>query len=167
VVSPSDMMDGRVAAIRDALDAEGFTEVCLHDSPQLPLYSPWFLQPGVRRSGRHQTGTEFLSRQVSIMAYTAKYASAFYGPFRDALASAPQPGPLLPHLTPTQDSVASTPVHFAVVGFQKAAVIPMLHKAIAHKTAFGLGCRCCWVRGDHLPCCFSFQRQQNPFEFRS
>jgi hypothetical protein len=55
VVSPSDMMDGRVAAIRDALDAAGFTE-------------------------------------VSIMAYTAKYASAFYGPFRDALASAPQPG---------------------------------------------------------------------------
>ena len=33
--------------------------------------------------------------QVSIMAYTAKYASAFYGPFRDALASAPQPGVLL------------------------------------------------------------------------
>ena len=56
VVSPSDMMDGRVAAIRDALDSAGFTE-------------------------------------VSIMAYTAKYASAFYGPFRDALASAPQPGP--------------------------------------------------------------------------
>jgi porphobilinogen synthase len=54
-VSPSDMMDGRVAAIRAALDSEGFTD-------------------------------------VSIMAYTAKYASAFYGPFRDALESAPQPG---------------------------------------------------------------------------
>lgn len=52
VVSPSDMMDGRVGAIRAALDSEGFTE-------------------------------------VSIMAYTAKYASAFYGPFRDALDSAP------------------------------------------------------------------------------
>jgi porphobilinogen synthase len=52
VVSPSDMMDGRVGAIRSALDAEGFTN-------------------------------------VAIMAYTAKYASAFYGPFRDALASAP------------------------------------------------------------------------------
>ncbi len=46
------MMDGRVGAIRDALDAEGFTG-------------------------------------VSIMAYTAKYASAFYGPFRDALDSHP------------------------------------------------------------------------------
>ncbi|KAK9845890.1 hypothetical protein WJX81_005268 [Elliptochloris bilobata] len=52
-VSPSDMMDGRVGAIRAALDSEGFTN-------------------------------------VSIMAYTAKYASAYYGPFRDALASAPQ-----------------------------------------------------------------------------
>ena len=49
------MMDGRVGAIRDALDAEGFTE-------------------------------------VSILAYTAKYASAFYGPFRDALGSAPKAG---------------------------------------------------------------------------
>ncbi|MBX7080903.1 MAG: porphobilinogen synthase [Nannocystaceae bacterium] len=55
VVAPSDMMDGRVGAIRDALDAEGFTE-------------------------------------VSILAYTAKYASAFYGPFRDALDSAPRHG---------------------------------------------------------------------------
>lgn len=52
-VSPSDMMDGRVSAIRRALDQEGFTN-------------------------------------VSIMSYTAKYASAFYGPFRDALASAPK-----------------------------------------------------------------------------
>ncbi len=55
VIAPSDMMDGRVGAIRDALDAEGFTE-------------------------------------VSILAYTAKYASAFYGPFRDALDSAPKHG---------------------------------------------------------------------------
>lgn len=55
VVSPSDMMDGRVGAIRRALDSEGYTN-------------------------------------VSIMAYTAKYASAFYGPFRDALASAPKAG---------------------------------------------------------------------------
>lgn len=52
IVAPSDMMDGRIGAIRDALDSEGFTD-------------------------------------VSIMAYTAKYASAFYGPFRDALDSHP------------------------------------------------------------------------------
>jgi len=52
IVAPSDMMDGRVGALRDALDAEGFTD-------------------------------------VSILAYTAKYASAYYGPFRDALDSHP------------------------------------------------------------------------------
>merc|ERR1712078_833398 len=52
VIAPSDMMDGRVGAIRDSLDSEGFTN-------------------------------------VSIMAYTAKYASAYYGPFRDALDSHP------------------------------------------------------------------------------
>lgn len=55
VISPSDMMDGRVGAIREALDEAGFTE-------------------------------------VSILAYTAKYASAYYGPFRDALDSAPKAG---------------------------------------------------------------------------
>jgi porphobilinogen synthase len=55
IVAPSDMMDGRVAAIRDALDAAEFSH-------------------------------------VSILAYTAKYASAFYGPFRDALDSAPRFG---------------------------------------------------------------------------
>jgi porphobilinogen synthase len=51
VIAPSDMMDGRVGAIRLALDAAGFTE-------------------------------------VAIMSYAAKYASAFYGPFRDAVGSA-------------------------------------------------------------------------------
>jgi porphobilinogen synthase len=50
VIAPSDMMDGRVAAIRAGLDAEGF-------------------------------------QHVQIMAYAAKYASAFYGPFRDAVGS--------------------------------------------------------------------------------
>lgn len=55
IIAPSDMMDGRVGAIRDALDDAGHTE-------------------------------------VSVLAYTAKYASAFYGPFRDALESAPKFG---------------------------------------------------------------------------
>jgi len=55
IVGPSDMMDGRVGSIREALDSNGFTD-------------------------------------VSIMSYTAKYASAFYGPFRDALNSAPKSG---------------------------------------------------------------------------
>lgn len=55
IIGPSDMMDGRVGFIREALDEAGFTD-------------------------------------VSIMSYTAKYASAFYGPFRDALDSAPKFG---------------------------------------------------------------------------
>jgi porphobilinogen synthase len=52
MVAPSDMMDGRVAAIRAALDADGFTD-------------------------------------IPIMAYSAKYASGYYGPFREAADSAP------------------------------------------------------------------------------
>src|ERR687886_1173768 len=55
MVAPSDMMDGRVAALRSELDREGF-------------------------------------ENVPIMAYSAKYASAFYGPFREAAESAPQFG---------------------------------------------------------------------------
>lgn len=50
IIAPSDMMDGRVAAIREALDAEGF-------------------------------------EHVAIMAYSAKFASAYYGPFREAVGS--------------------------------------------------------------------------------
>jgi porphobilinogen synthase len=55
MVAPSDMMDGRIGAIRQALDAEGYVD-------------------------------------VGILAYSAKYASAYYGPFRDALDSAPKFG---------------------------------------------------------------------------
>lgn len=50
IVAPSDMMDGRIGVIRDALDAEGFTD-------------------------------------VGLMSYAVKYASAYYGPFRDAIGS--------------------------------------------------------------------------------
>ena len=53
LIGPSDMMDGRVGAIREALDEEGFSH-------------------------------------VGIISYTAKYASAYYGPFREALDSAPR-----------------------------------------------------------------------------
>jgi porphobilinogen synthase len=55
MVAPSDMMDGRIGAIREALDANGFTD-------------------------------------TGIMSYAAKFASAFYGPFRDAAESPPQFG---------------------------------------------------------------------------
>ena len=55
MVAPSDMMDGRIGAIREALDASGFTD-------------------------------------IGIMSYAAKFASVFYGPFRDAAESPPQFG---------------------------------------------------------------------------
>jgi porphobilinogen synthase len=55
IVAPSDMMDGRVAAIRDALDDEGLSD-------------------------------------IAIMSYAVKYASAYYGPFREAANSAPAQG---------------------------------------------------------------------------
>ena len=55
IVAPSDMMDGRVAAIRDILDENGFTD-------------------------------------IPVMSYAVKYASAYYGPFRDAAESVPQFG---------------------------------------------------------------------------
>jgi porphobilinogen synthase len=55
IIGPSDMMDGRVGHLRQALDQEGF-------------------------------------KNTLIMSYTAKYASAYYGPFRDALDSAPKKG---------------------------------------------------------------------------
>ena len=55
IIAPSDMMDGRIGHIRQALDKENFT-------------------------------------QTNIMSYTAKYASAYYGPFRDALDSTPKIG---------------------------------------------------------------------------
>ena len=59
VVAPSDMMDGRVAAIRAGLDAAGFDD-------------------------------------VPVLSYAAKFAGAFYGPFRDAAESAPREGPGIP-----------------------------------------------------------------------
>ena len=55
VVSPSDMMDGRIGALREALNAHGYT-------------------------------------QVTLLSYSVKYASAYYGPFRGALESAPKAG---------------------------------------------------------------------------
>src|ERR671937_593737 len=55
IVAPSDMMDGRIGAIREALDTAGF-------------------------------------EQTGIMSYAAKFASVFYGPFRDAAESPPQFG---------------------------------------------------------------------------
>ena len=68
-------MDGRVGAIRRALDSEGYTD-------------------------------------VSIMSYTAKYASAFYGPFRDALASAPKAGTAGRIIPPNKKTYQQDPANY-------------------------------------------------------
>src|SRR4029077_13454382 len=83
-VAPSDMMDGRVGAIRKALDAAGYTD-------------------------------------TGILAYSAKYASAYYGPFRDAVGSAKAAGTRLLskatyQMNPANRREAIREVHLDVAG---------------------------------------------------
>ncbi len=93
MVAPSDMMDGRVGAIRQALDSAGFG------------------------------GT-------AIMAYSAKYASAFYGPFREAAESAPQFGDRRAYqMAPTNGREALREVELDI---QEGADIVMVKPALAY-----------------------------------
>jgi len=92
IVAPSDMMDGRVGAIRTALDERGLD-------------------------------------QTAIMAYAAKYCSAFYGPFRDAAASAPQFGDRRSHqMDPANAAEALREVeHDIAEGADIVMVKPAIH----------------------------------------
>jgi len=93
VVAPSDMMDGRVAAIRDALDENGFS-------------------------------------QLPIMAYAAKYASGFYGPFRDAAQSTPQFGDRRSHqMDPANSDEALREIRLDI---EEGADIVMVKPALAY-----------------------------------
>jgi porphobilinogen synthase len=93
LVAPSDMMDGRVGAIRDALDDEGFA-----DTP--------------------------------ILAYSAKFASAFYGPFRDAAGSTPTRGDRRGYqLDPANGREA---VREALLDVQEGADMVMVKPALAY-----------------------------------
>src|SRR6476646_5026847 len=93
IVAPSDMMDGRVGAIREALDADG-----LADTP--------------------------------ILAYSAKFASAFYGPFRDAAGSAPAFGDRKGYqMDPANGAEA---VREALLDVQEGADIVMVKPALAY-----------------------------------
>jgi porphobilinogen synthase len=93
IVAPSDMMDGRVRAIREALDQEGFS-----DTP--------------------------------IMAYAAKFASAFYGPFREAAESAPRFGDRRSYqLNPANADEALREV---ALDIQEGADIVMVKPALAY-----------------------------------
>lgn len=93
VIAPSDMMDGRVAAIRTALDDAGFID-------------------------------------VPIMSYAAKYASAFYGPFRDAADSAPSFGDRRSHqMDPANGDEALREV---ALDLEEGADIVMVKPALAY-----------------------------------
>jgi porphobilinogen synthase len=94
VVGPSGMMDGQVAAIRDALDRNGF-----HD--------------------------------VAIIAYSAKYSSAFYGPFRDAAECAPQFGDRSSYQEDAGRSVEEA-VHEAELDVAEGADIVMVKPAVGY-----------------------------------
>jgi porphobilinogen synthase len=93
LVAPSDMMDGRVGAIREELDGEGFTE-------------------------------------VPILAYSAKFASAFYGPFREAAGSAPAFGDRRSYqMDPANGREA---VREALLDVQEGADMVMVKPALAY-----------------------------------
>jgi porphobilinogen synthase len=93
MVAPSDMMDGRIGAIRQGLDEHGFTD-------------------------------------VAILAYSAKYASAYYGPFRDALDSAPKFGDKKTYqMNPANSREAITEVELDIA---EGADIVMVKPALAY-----------------------------------
>jgi porphobilinogen synthase len=93
VVAPSDMMDGRVAAIRDALDEEGL----------------------------HET---------AILSYSTKFASAFYGPFREAADSAPKSGDRKSYQLDPRN--AREAVRESVIDEQEGADMLMVKPALAY-----------------------------------
>jgi porphobilinogen synthase len=105
LVAPSDMMDGRVRAIREQLDEKGFS-----DTP--------------------------------IMSYAAKFASAFYGPFRDAAESAPQHGDRRSYQMDAGNGAEA--LREVALDIQEGADIVMVKPALAYldviyrvKTEFG------------------------------
>ena len=117
IVAPSDMMDGRVRAIRAELDSHGFT-----DTP--------------------------------IMSYAAKFASAFYGPFREAAESAPQFGDRRSYQMDAANG--NEAVREVALDIQEGADIVLVKPALAYldiihrvKTEFGLPTAAYAVSGEH------------------
>ena len=117
MVAPSDMMDGRVRAIRAELDNEGFA-----DTP--------------------------------IMSYAAKFASAFYGPFREVAESAPQFGDRRSYQMDASNSDEA--IREVALDIQEGADIVMVKPALAYldiirrvKTEFGLPTAAYAVSGEH------------------
>jgi porphobilinogen synthase len=117
LVAPSDMMDGRVRAIREKLDAEGFEE-------------------------------------TPIMSYAAKFASAFYGPFREAAESAPQFGDRRSYQMDAAN--AREALREVALDIQEGADIVMVKPALAYldvihrvKTEFGYPTAAYSVSGEY------------------
>jgi porphobilinogen synthase len=117
VVAPSDMMDGRVGAIRNALDAHG------HEA-------------------------------VAIMSYAAKYASAFYGPFRDAAGSTPAFGDRRTHQMDPANALEA--LREVAADVDEGADIVMVKPALTYldiiwrvKEAFGLPTAAYHVSGEY------------------
>jgi porphobilinogen synthase len=117
IVAPSDMMDGRVRAIRQTLDKNGFA-----DTP--------------------------------IMSYAAKFASAFYGPFREAAESAPKFGDRRSYQMDAAN--ANEALREVALDIQEGADIVMVKPALAYldiiqrvKTEFGLPTAAYAVSGEH------------------
>ena len=117
IVAPSDMMDGRVGAIRQALDKKGF-------------------------------------QNIPIMAYAAKYASGFYGPFRDAAESAPQFGDR--HSYQMDPANAEEALREVALDIQEGADIVMVKPALSYldilwriKSAFGFPTAAYAVSGEY------------------
>jgi porphobilinogen synthase len=117
IVAPSDMMDGRVAAIRAALDKAGFI-----DTP--------------------------------VMSYAAKFASAFYGPFREAAESAPKFGDRRSYQMDAAN--ANEALREVALDIQEGADIVMVKPALAYldlihrvKTEFGYPTAAYAVSGEH------------------
>jgi porphobilinogen synthase len=117
IVAPSDMMDGRVRAIRERLDKSGFTE-------------------------------------TPIMSYAAKFASAFYGPFREAAESAPQFGDRRSYQMDAAN--AAEALREVALDIHEGADIVMVKPALAYldilyrvKTEFGYPTAAYAVSGEH------------------
>ncbi len=117
IVAPSDMMDGRVQAIRQALDKKGFDD-------------------------------------LAIMSYAAKFASAFYGPFREAAESTPQFGDRRSYQMNAPN--ASEALREVALDIQEGADIVMVKPALAYldiihrvKTQFGYPTAAYAVSGEH------------------
>ncbi|HXF10006.1 MAG TPA: porphobilinogen synthase [Desulfuromonadaceae bacterium] len=117
IVAPSDMMDGRVAAIRAELDKNGFDD-------------------------------------IPVLSYAAKFASAFYGPFREAAESAPQFGDRRSYQMDAAN--ANEALREVALDVQEGADMVMVKPALAYldiihrvKTEFGLPTAAYAVSGEH------------------